>query len=537
MAVLTALTLLTTSLPSPTARAATFDELLLLVPEEANALVMLNMDKILDSTPAQSGNWRKKLADLSESTSLLLPPSARQFLLATDLDIEHMQPRWQAAAMELSIDPSPREIAEHLGGILDSFPEPGVSDSGPTKIGAIWSQDHTCIVKFNAHQFGLLSPTNRQTAARWVRDTPRRELKDFSPYLRQAVGYSDRVGTEIIMAIDLEGILRWDDVRRAVDQSPLLKSIDHQKAAQILASVRGITLGIRLGKQPSGKLKIDFGQDTTLFQEIAKPLILKILAQAGASLDEFEAWTPEVREQQIAIGGPLTDAGMRRIFSLALLDASKLDTVPHPGQTTTPPPGVSTPKKKSPATGPQAADAPKADAQRAMAHASRRYFQKVNKYLNDLERPRKNKTLAKVTLWMTNFARKIDRLPTYRIDPQMAAYGKYVASRMRDAVASIHGSQDRAATRIAGTTASDGKITVGMMPTYRTVNYGGYRTREYAPFAYGNVDIAGGWAKREKIQAEELGKGIEEAQKIMAEVNEEMYAIRKIMTDRYSLEF
>ncbi len=524
--ILATLLLATISLPTSNAQAETFEELLLHVPAEANTLVVLNMDKILASMPAQSGDWRQKLADLSETTSILLPPSAKQFLLAADFDIEHMAPRWQAAAMELSIDPTPQAIAERLGGVLDSFPEPKASGAGSSEVGAIWSKDHTCIVKFGPHQFGVLSPTNRQTAARWVRDTPRRRLEDYTPYLRQAVGYSDRVGTEIIMAIDLQGILRLDDIRRAVDQSDLLKNVDHQQASQVLASVRGITLGVQLGKQATGKLKFDFSQDCTIFQEIAKPLILTILANAGASLDEFETWTLEVRERQIAIGGRLTDTGMRRLFSLVLLDASDLDNASNTRQAAKSVPAGAAGKKTPPA----------ADAQKELAYASLRYFKKVNKYLDDLARPRRNKTLAKVTLWMTNFARKIDRLPTYRIDPQMAAYGKYVASRMGDAVASIHGSEDRADTRVAESSA-DEKVTVGMMPTRRTVNYGGYRTREYAPFAYGKVDIAGGWPKREKIQAEELGKGIEEAQKILAEVNEEMYAIRKIMTDRYGIEF
>ena len=488
-------------------QAAEFEELMCRIPDSANAIIALDVAAIFNSPLAKQEGWREDYANKFAAAPLILPPTANRFLLGAELDIETMHPEWEAASMELSISPSPQEIQTKIGGILDTLVE--------TKV--LWPQSGTCIVKFADYQYGILSPANRQDAARWIQRSATQKSDALSPYLRQAVQYAGGAGPEIIMALDLEHIIRPEEIQAAVQRAEILADLDEGEVAAVLSSLRGVTLGVRVADDIKGKLIADFAADASLLEPIAKPLILNIMHNVGASLDECEQWNPEVSGKRVSIAGPLTRDGMRRLFSLVDLDATIVN-------------------RKTPAA--SKSDQPdKSDVsnQEVMASASRRYFQNISKYLNDVQRPsRKKNSLQGKLLWVTNYARKIEKISRHNVDPDMANYADTVVYLMRDAVAQVHGIADRAAERMAAV-APVGDVGVRTVPAMRGVNP--RRQAQFQALSFTGVDVGAAGQQQQMIAQEEYQAAIQAGQEIIDQIKSETDAIREKMSSRYGTEF
>ena len=162
--------------------------------------------------------------------------------------------------MELSTDPSTADVVSRIGGVTDT-----ISD-----VEAIWPSENLCIAKFADAEFGVLSPATRQSAARWLRRAGRQEYAGLVPYLQQAAEYSNNSGPEIIMAIDLDQIVRPDAIRAAVEGTDFLQALNVDEVTRVLTSLRGVTLGVRVTERIYGKLIFDFGADASLLEPVAQ---------------------------------------------------------------------------------------------------------------------------------------------------------------------------------------------------------------------------------------------------------------------------
>ncbi|MEM9659001.1 MAG: hypothetical protein AAF961_11625, partial [Planctomycetota bacterium] len=489
------------------AAGAEIAELLHRLPDDANALIVLNAEAMYESPLGKRENWRQKYAAAHEATPLLLPPSAKYCALAAEFDIASMQPQWEAAVMELSTNPNGKELEAKLGGVLDTI----------EGFEAVWTPTKACVLKFAPHIFGVISPVNRQTVARWAQDVASDEPAELSPYLRSAAQFTESIGTEIILAIDLQHALRRQDVAAAVKQSELLKDIPQDQAVNVLSSILGVKLGVRVGERLSGRLNIDFQEDASVLRPVAKDLIISIISGAGAMLDDFRDWKAEVRGGSLSIHGELSNDGLRRILSLLSLDASVVDSPPS-GPTISPPSAASPAKQN----------------EDREARASLRYFRGISKYVDDLDRLRRAHSLDQAIFWIENYARKVDRLPTANVDPELLDYGYSVGARFRQIVDSATGAIDRAdqmASQSPG-----GNVTVGAIPTFRRINFGGYIYREYAPYAKAQIDV-GAMQRQQEASDQELQQGLDQAISIMQSIVSDTAQMRETMTQRYGLKF
>src|SRR5688572_21445215 len=93
------------------AGAAEFASLMKWLPEDANVLLVLNVDQMLARPMAVKEGWREAHAKSFGETPLMVPPKAKEFVLASQLDLEFMKPRWEVAVMNLSLDPTVKQIA------------------------------------------------------------------------------------------------------------------------------------------------------------------------------------------------------------------------------------------------------------------------------------------------------------------------------------------------------------------------------------------------------------------------------------------
>jgi hypothetical protein len=243
--------------------------------------------------------------------------------------------------------------------------------------------------------------------------------------------------------------------------------------------------------------------------DFAKPLLLEVLANQGAMIDEFNDWTVNVTSKQISLKGVLEPSGMRRILSLL--------EPPHSPDYT--------PPKPSSGTQPE---------ELTVALASLEYFKTIKTMLDDLQGKRKSTefvTWGQVGLWFERYAKKIDNLPILNVDNELLDYGAFVSDSLRQSETAMKG--------------------IGAKSGYRKTQLGNYYSTQTfaAPVAVTRWGAAGvyGWRSQEdlaakgqaeaQVRTQERISGNANAHFIMQGIDQATSAVRRTMTQKYKMEF
>lgn len=429
---------------------AQFDELFGHLPDSTNALVLFNIQKLLDSPMARQEGWREDAGKRFTAGLISIPPGASQLVIAAQMDFRTMRPIWELALLRMDSTPPLSELARRYGGTIDTV----------AGAAALRLPDDSYLVRFSDRCLGGFTPANRQMVSQWIRGSG----KNLSPYLQEAAGYAT-AGTQMIMALDMADVAALGDVQegiRTLDTGLLNGAkIDPAELARLLQGVKGLMLGVKFEKRAFGKIKLDLQQDASLLSGITKPLFLAMVAQRGLMLNEFEDWKTEVEGNRVMFGGYLSSSGLTRLSSLidlptsalcglcearpvqggqpaAKIPAAKVAKLPEAGgKPVTPPPDVASkpgPQAKesgppqvakapesSPRQGPSPGDAsagpvpptPEIDPSylQAIIQSTQQYFHSTGHLLNDLRgRNRTARTMGQVGQWYQNYAQ--DRSPS-----------------------------------------------------------------------------------------------------------------------------
>jgi hypothetical protein len=492
---------------------AGFRDLVGHLPDGANTLVLFNVEEILAAPLAEKEGWRAKQQQAFTSNWIVVPPGTSRFAMAARLEIGSMQTLWHAGVAELQFEPSLPQAAAMHGGSVDEINGRNVIALPP----------NTYVVQFRKQLAGFLTPANRQDTGRWIdavySDSSRVPL---SPYLAEAVGFADKFGTPVIVAVDLKHVLSAAFIRSRLEAFGSLKgqNIDLDQLSTALASLRGMMLGITVSDQVYGKVIVHFEQDVAVIKDLAKPLLLAALANHGAMIQEFVQWEASVNGKEITLAGYLQHSGRQRIFSL--LDA---------------PPELRTPPPSSPGETQQTE-------QKMLALASQQYFKSVKNMLDDLGGKRQSEesvTWGQVALWFEKYAARIDQLPVLHVDPDLLNWGSHVSDQLRQAQSAMQGIGMQTAYRHATTPTVQAY-------SYRTATVAGAGVGPYGGFRAGGatayqsaynpkLSMALQGQQDAQIRTEERIRGNTSANLIMQGLQEETGEIRKRMTQKYQLEF
>jgi hypothetical protein len=421
-----------------------------------------------------------------------------------------MRPEWEAAVATLSVDPSAADVAKRHGGVIDSV----------GNFQAAWIGRKTCVIKFAPRLFGLMSPASQQEATRWAENVASPRPDELSPYLRRAISYADTVGTQVILAVDLAGAFRAGDIRKTVADAELLDPLPEDQAAAVLGSIQGVRFGVLVGEQLRGSVKLDFAEDAGVLAPVAKPLMLSIIARAGGMLTEFNDWKATVEGKTLSLDGALTPEGMQRLFSVIAVDAAAVE-----------------PNSVAPATSASPSATPPAKASPSLvAKASLMYFRAVSKYVEDSQRLNRANSIEQAVMWLDNYTRKIDALSTRNVDPELVQYGQYAAGVFQSAVNSVYSAEQ---TLNAQAAAQQSNVTyrVGLLPTARTVNYGGDYMREYAPYGFAQYTPDPNAAEKAQKAQDQAYQDREAAKQALAQLAADNETVRQKLTERYGLKF
>ena len=284
--------------------------------------------------------------------------------------------------------------------------------------------DGSFVVDFPDGEFGAMRPGNRQSVAAWIM----RKNRGLSPYLQEGVHFADD-GAEIIMVLDLQNAYSEKEVEVGIERFESVRNskVDRKKLSQLIASLKGVMLGITFRDKPYGKIKIDFGQDAALLSDIAKPFILDVLGEHGIMIDEVADWTPEIKGNQLFIGGYLTENGLMRLASLIQLPSPALQAA-----------AVGAPAPSAAKTGGEQDD------QATVLKATKEYYDHVQRLLDNLRGKKSDmRTWGQVAQWFENYGRHVDQLPTLHVDKQMLQYGNYISGQLHGASMTLKGTNMR----------------------------------------------------------------------------------------------
>jgi hypothetical protein len=297
------------------------------------------------------------------------------------------------------------------------------------------------------------------------------------------------------------------EIREALGRSAVMKNYraDLDEVTDILASLEGVTLGITLGEQPFGKIKVDFGKSALGMGGFAKPLLLEVLRNQGAMIDDFINWQGKIVGTQVSLSGYLTEAGMQRIFSL-----------------------VDAPNATMHSNAPEAASS---DGQQdPKVQATLTYFHAASSLVDDL-RGKGAQTQGQAAMFFDKYARKIDQLPMLNVDDDMVDYGAYVASQLRQASAALRGAAISSRER-----------QVKLPNFYKTYVQGevigATRWRTHGAYSWVNFeDRARKQQARTQVRTEERLKGNAAVLQIFADLENLTAEARREMTKRYNVQF
>lgn len=481
--------------PLGVAQGGPFDQLLKRIPDEANVLVLIDVETTLASPVAQQEGWGKELEVSYVERPIFLPPESKALVMAAFLRTGHDFSRmWELAAMELDEPLSMRSIARSEGGYVDEI----------NGMAAAWTPSDAYFVSLGERELGVMFPAERQLVSRWADFARENTQAALSKYLSAAVGLANRK-VPIVMAIDLKDVVQPHELEARLESSADLKqaNVNVKDVVNVLSSIRGAVLRVAVGKDVQGQLRIDFGENVAPIKSIAREMVLDALSNMGANVEDLETWKMEFEDRSILMRGPMSEAGQRRVFSVVEIPSTKFSSLKDQVSEDNEPPSES-----------------------KIREASLTYFKSTEVLIRDLRRDlRGNKASAAV---MERYARKIDRMPILNVDNDLLDYGAQLAEGLRSMALAKREGGIQYGTQTAGMRQSGGSGSNYGYGDY----YIGYGSR--GDLYEGAKQSA---ADRAAIKASAMAESNQARVEGFKAIDQQTAAIRRQMTQKYGVEF
>ncbi|MGO9599052.1 MAG: hypothetical protein ACLP7Q_13765 [Isosphaeraceae bacterium] len=465
---------------------ANYYELLRRVPESANTIILIDVERMLMSPIAMKERWREK--GNSEGVALHFPINSVRYMLASKLDFtSNFDDQGDIALIETPESVSLPFLAKTEGGYLDAIDDQEV----------VHSPRDAFFVSLKPNILGVSFPAKRQELGRWLRSLKRLDPPQVSEYLQQAVKLAHGKD-QMVIAMDLTDLFTPRMVRDRLHRAESVagRNVDLDTLTRVLTSARGVTLTMAATDRLQGKIRLDLGESASPMKDVAKALFIEVLEQNEMLLEEMKDWRLVLEANAISLEGRLSSQGLRRLTELIPFPADTIE-LKQPGNE---------PSETSPV--PQSTGA--SSARDAKVTASKKYFQRISQRLSDLRTEVKEAPKAKFAQKMLNdAARELDRMPVLNVDEELLAYGSGVSSTLRNM---------RNLSKNAG-----------LDYQYRMAEI-----QSNAGYGYGGGTVAGATTSTHRqmtavLQSNELA--------ILTMLEEKTAEIRKKMTLKYQVEF
>jgi hypothetical protein len=397
-----------------------FGDLLKRIPQQANALMLVNVDGLYDSPMGRRENWREQ-ANENRPDRLGLSPAVTKFVVALGMDFQSMDERWRVGMAQVrTAPPSLEAIANREGGYVETIENMPVA----------WTPRGFDLFLFPDHIVGFVSPTNRQAIVDWIRtalDHPR----NFPPGFADRAIFRADAGAQIVLAFDLADAVSPMTVKPWLNAIEVIKKTktDATLLAPRLASVKSAFMVIKVDQSIEGNLRIDFERPVDYTAPVARELILTVLDDIGADLPELKTWTLSFDRKTPAVemSGRFSEESVRRIVSLA-----------RPPQLSSTGPAAAAPSTPPPAESKTAQGAYRSpQSPNEALSASQAYFRSVASLIEGLKKTERP-TYRSTKLWYDRYAKQIEELPILHVDKELLDWGALVTRTLREMSSGIN---------------------------------------------------------------------------------------------------
>lgn len=395
-----------------------YGELLKRIPEETDALMLVDFDGLFDSPMGKREHWRENAAKDGQG-GLGLVPDFSKAVVALGLDFPTIEEKWRLGMFQLHHDlPEMSKVAAREGGYVEKI----------QGVPFVWTPRGFSLFGFEKNLGGFVSTTDRQTLARWARkflSQPRMVPPKFAD---RAINRAD-AGSEIVLAFNLV-----DTVSRMMAE-PWLNAIPNVKKANIqpamlavqLESIQRAFIEVKVDQNITGTLRIEFDEPVDYARPIAKELIVTALEDLGLALPDFGTWLVEFDQSKKAVelSGRMSVESMRQIMSLG--------RPPRPSATGSSPgaQAAADPKKDD------APDKPASPGELDTLKLSQAYFRSIVS-ITDALKQTKRPTYSSTKIWYDRYAKQIEELPILGVDKDLLDWGAIIARTFREMSSGIN---------------------------------------------------------------------------------------------------
>jgi hypothetical protein len=388
---------------------ANFQELLRRAPQDANTIIMIDVERLLMSPIAMKDKWLDKLRAPGAESPHFPANSKRYMLVSKQNFVSHFEDIWDVALIEAAGPVSVPYLAKAEGGYVDSLEGFEVA----------YSPRNAFFVSLKPDMVGVSFPANRQDLSRWLRGVRNRNEPRVSEYL-QSVVVAGHGKNQIVAGFDLADLFTSTQVRDQLRTAESLagKEIDMDAITQALTSVRGVMFSAEATDRLAGSIRIDFAESPAALKEVAKPLIIEVLENRGLLLDPgIKDWAIRFEAKAVTLQGRMSAKGLRKLTALIPFPAESLPIDKTDSNTAALAPGAESSASRA----------------ESKAEVSRKYFQHISQLLDSLRTQVHECKTAKIArMVLDKGALEIDRLPVLNVDEDLIAYGAGVAATLRN---------------------------------------------------------------------------------------------------------
>lgn len=312
--------------------------------------------------------------------------------VASRLDILDLVPQWEVGEVAIDAPLSQQDLVQVTGGYLDRVGERDV----------VWTPRQAYLIPLSGPQLAFVRPANRVLLAEWLAGN---RNPSPSPYLIEQTRQSEDY-LSLLLAIDLQHAFSPVAVGKRLAGFESLRGLDAEAAADVLASIRGLTILVGRRSLQECILTVDFQKSPEILVPRAGDLLSDVLDRNGTSAPEVKQWAVTLQGNELSLRGPISEEsldGLLGVFSLH----GQADQLATPSASRT-------------------VDTPAPETNEPNRYESKAYFDSV---LVMVEKVRKNdtKSTGNRAKWNDPQARRIDELATLRVDPGLVQYGSAVA--------------------------------------------------------------------------------------------------------------
>ncbi len=454
------------------------------LPAEVNAVARINVAEVYQTPLARKEGWIKKATESFIQQESFIPPGTKQILVGAELELSDNLKSLRKYSV---VVPDAQLTLEKLSAWM---PISTFAGKPSTQFG-----NDGYVVDAGDGSWLVSESSSRQIMSRWLKNGPTLGGNRLSPYLRSAMNSKEN-SAQFLLAIDLQDNFSAEEIRQELKSTGWFSSDSASKsAAEVLETVKGITIAIAVDTERKGTAILEFGKDATVLKPVLEKLVAAVMNRVGAASEDIQGWKWTINGSRVTGTGGVSQGEAREMLSILE------------------PPSIT-----------QAISASSSNSQSAstandrMARTSLSYCKSVQVLLNDLRTTLK-KERDNHALHFERYARKIDDLPMLNVDPALLNFGANVSGSLRYQAQTHRMSKIQAGTRQQQQSAGAQNFGGGFGP------FGGDWQQSVIGLRDGAVD------------AEENQRSKQVRFSEWKQIEDGLVSVRRSMTEKYQIEF